>query len=409
MGRKVLISFLGTGALNTENQNQRKYRTASYYFEGKKLEATSFVTKALSELLKPDVILIFGTMKSMWEALWIEENKSTDPKVEDDMFTLAEFCDEYNHKTPLNEGFLEKMKSCLDPKWKVKLIHYGIDDQQVSENFEIFKSALAELENNDEIILDITHSFRSLPIFANSAIEFINTVGSKNLKIVDIFYGMLDVSSEFGGKVPLVSLKYISEIQEWTKGAYTFINNGNADLISDLLKANKNNVHDKILKFSMSLSMNYMHEIKSQIAMLKTISNHEKYSGPSKMVIPVILTKFIKHFEKADTLSTYQLKLAEWHNLHHNHALSYLCLVEAIITYICEQEKLPTEGEKNRKTAKNILFKKQNYIKIKNIYDPANNIRKNAAHVTGQSKSKSFENVTNLNSYLKSLNQLLCS
>lgn len=65
MGRKVLISFIGTGPVdNKNNSGKRVYKTARYRFEEKEIE-TSFVSIALGEFLNIDTFYLFGTMKSM--------------------------------------------------------------------------------------------------------------------------------------------------------------------------------------------------------------------------------------------------------------------------------------------------------------------------------------------------------
>ena len=54
MGRKVLISFIGTGPVdNKNNSGKRVYKTARYRFEEKEIE-TSFVSIALGEFLNID-------------------------------------------------------------------------------------------------------------------------------------------------------------------------------------------------------------------------------------------------------------------------------------------------------------------------------------------------------------------
>jgi hypothetical protein len=76
---KILISFVGTGSLDKNNQSVRAYRKAQYEIQGKTHE-TSFVAEALAKHLEIEKIFLIGTAKSMWEEVYLKFSSNTNEK-----------------------------------------------------------------------------------------------------------------------------------------------------------------------------------------------------------------------------------------------------------------------------------------------------------------------------------------
>src|SRR5699024_6591153 len=105
MARKVLISFVGTGRFDEKTKNSiREYSKAKYKFGSKTIE-TSFVASALTEFLECDTLFLFGTVKSMWEEVYLYYcNKNSFDFDEAYYYDIAEKCGETaNSKTELNK------------------------------------------------------------------------------------------------------------------------------------------------------------------------------------------------------------------------------------------------------------------------------------------------------------------
>ena len=87
-------------------------------------------------------------------------------------------------------------------------------------------------------------------------------------------YGMLEAGREFDNNiVPVVDLSYISELQNWIKGAHSFYHFGNGRLLAELLKEKDKTQSEKLIQFTNVLSMNFIHEIKSQINLLTSLAS----------------------------------------------------------------------------------------------------------------------------------------
>lgn len=221
---KILISPLGTGALNRNNQSAREERTAKYCIEEKNYEK-SFVSSVLYEHLELDGIFFLGTVKSMWEEVYrvFCEEKNLEPD-EEYYLQLSEQIDKLNYKSDLSLLNLASLEDLLGEKSKCILIKYGLNEQELQENFDEIIKIVDFLEDGDKIYVDITHSFRSLSLFMFLVLNFLNDLSEeRNIKIKGVYYGMLDVMREFG-YAPVVNLQSLFDITKWIKGLYSLKN-----------------------------------------------------------------------------------------------------------------------------------------------------------------------------------------
>lgn len=400
----VLISFLGTGP-KKKGKPTREYEQTTYDIGGSRYTETSLAV-GLAKHLQPDKVIIFGTVKSMWEELWQQVCLYKGVTVDEDKrIELYEYCSESESDAALTLGDLEAvLRKDLEPAFDIELIHYGVNQEQIEANFEIIAKKINSLEDGDELIIDITHSYRSLPLFTTTAINFINTVTDKDLSLSKIYYGMWEAGND--GVSHVVDLSYIATLQKWSQAGYVFKEYGETNLLTKLLEADNSNAAQILGKFSRMLATNYIHELKSRLQQLKSITTAD-FGEEGNLVVPSVIKAFLKRFPDKALLSSNQLALAEWHYEKHNYALSYICLVEAQVTKVCELEGLPTSGESARKQAKAYLHKEvKRYGDLLKIYGPANAERVTIAHVSASSRSSSSTAINNLKSYLPKTKRL---
>src|SRR5690606_12368407 len=120
------------------------------------------------------------------------------------------------------------------------LIPDGISE---SEIWGIFQIVFDQLQNKDEIIYDVTHSFRSLPMLGIVLLQYAKFL--KNINVRGIFYGAFEklgnpseieknypIPSE--RKVPLLNLTSFSLLQDWTIAGNNFLKLGNAEVLEKI-------------------------------------------------------------------------------------------------------------------------------------------------------------------------------
>lgn len=399
--RNILVSFIGTGPLN----GSRDYKKAKYFFNDEnKIHESSFIASALGDFLDIDTYYLFGTMKSAWEAVYL--NYAKEDKDDDYAYKLYESASHSNYHSGLDNSLFKNIERLLGNNSKIIPIYYGIDERQIKDNFEIFSNAFTDLHDGDNVFLDITHSFRSLPLFATTAISFIQDVATKKIALKGIYYGMLEATNEFDGKTPIIDLSYIIKLQDWIKGAYSFSAFGKGEKISELMKEEDENSTNKIQDFSNMLAWNYVHELKSQINVLTSL-NSKEYSYPAKLIIPIIFSDFTKRFNNCKKQSEYQFELSKWHFEKKMYALSCLCLIESIITFVCENENIDDKNKVNRDRAKKSILKESKYNSVKEIYVPTNEIRISAAHLIENFSVKSKKSIKDLENYINNFELIL--
>ena len=181
MARKVLISFLGIGPF-TKGENVREYRKTLYKFEDFKKE-TSFIASAIAEKETINTYILLGTMKSMWEAVYEHFSNNKKNFEEDYYWKLAKQTDDANFESKPNSKLFSKLENILGNNSKIIPLFYGLNKNELDYNLKQILGLEEHLKDGDEIYIDITHSFRSLPVFITTALFYLNDVSDKDIKI----------------------------------------------------------------------------------------------------------------------------------------------------------------------------------------------------------------------------------
>ena len=88
------------------------------------------------------------------------------------------------------------------------------------------------LEENDEIILDITHAFRSIPLLIFIVAAYLRQV--KNVKLKHIIYGAFEARDTETDQTPIFDLTPFVELLDWMNAVNIFQNSGDARPIARL-------------------------------------------------------------------------------------------------------------------------------------------------------------------------------
>ncbi|MCQ2251662.1 MAG: TIGR02221 family CRISPR-associated protein [Bacteroidales bacterium] len=330
MSRKVLISFLGTGPF-VENNSVRNYKSARYHFDGDADNVyyeTKFIADALNRRYGADKIILVGTVKSMWEEVYLSFGGQADEYY----FELAKVCQNASHESKLSLPDIGRLKSTIGRDAEVVLIHYGLDAAEIETNAGIILGLEGMLESGDRLYVDVTHSFRSLPMYLMNTLIYLQNVSRKDIAIETITYGMLDVNRELG-YAPVVDLKPILYINKWITGAYALKEYGNGYQIAGLL-GDKNAVTDRILEFSDVMNLDHLYGIKQQAGRLLPYMDASLYKPIPGMIVPPVIESFSDEFLNEEYDFRFQYKVARWHYAHKNYNSAIIDLLESIVTFV---------------------------------------------------------------------------
>ena len=169
----TLISFLG--------KQNKGYNTASYQFsDGEIMSNQKYMGLTLYEKLKPSRMILLGTAGSMWD-IFLEDNSLG---LDDEWLQLAEAASNDSVTEKMLEPFSVYLTKKLNIPVECLLISTArTDKQQVS----ILSKLANVLSDREQVILDITHSFRHLPLIALVAARFLKV--TKQVDVKQIFYG----------------------------------------------------------------------------------------------------------------------------------------------------------------------------------------------------------------------------
>lgn len=205
MARKVFISFLGTS----------NYVQTSYNVKGEISKPVRFVQEALLDYLckdwgEEDKIFIFYTEDS-YKMNWVDNGQKF---IKSEIETIG-----------LEHILKEKTYANLVESTK---IDEGFSTEGV---WTIFNTVYNKLKDGDEIYLDVTHAFRSIPMFSTVLFNFSRLM--KNTSLVSVQYGAfekLGFASEVN-KMPLSErIAPVVEMQEF------LLLNQYTDCVSELVK-----------------------------------------------------------------------------------------------------------------------------------------------------------------------------
>lgn len=324
------ITFLGTN----------KYSETTYHFGDKVASVTNLFPKVICEFFAPTELLVLVTENA--KEMWFEE--------------------------------LQKQIACLG----IKITPIDIPDGHLVEDlWEIFSKLTENLNKNEEVIFDITHSFRTLPFLAFLAASYLRV--AKNVDIKGIYYGAFDAripqpppdkpsQSNPSDRSPVFDLTPFLDLLNWTTATDKFIASGNARELADLLKKshrtlwknrkrdnanlpkNLQNLGSILNNLSLSLALSRPAEISKQSAELEkklesAKDELEQWTKPFVLLLEKVKENY-SQFSKND-LET-QRKLIGWFIEHERINQSVTLAREWIVSVVCKQMNYDvlTEREK---------------------------------------------------------------
>ncbi|QZE15494.1 TIGR02221 family CRISPR-associated protein [Halosquirtibacter laminarini] len=307
MGRNILISFLG----------KTNYSKTIYQLEGKECSTPTFTPMdALREYYPFEFCYVFGTADSSWDYLLKEEFKNIDLSKED---------------------FIRQKSSLAirmrDHKIKPEIIHYGKNKHELEENLKIIINALIDLRDGDKIFIDITYSFRSIPLFAMNVIQYLKEVSPLNIEIGGVFYGMFLAKDPSTGIVPLVDMGPTIELMDWIKAASEFKDHQTADKFASLL--GRNDLKQEAERMQSYIAINSVTHLRKSVTEFKNLWLNVSDSIHKRLVSPAVLDfpdNISKRGEGKEYLILAKLSDLQWKQ--GQYLASITSCWEALISYV---------------------------------------------------------------------------
>ena len=407
---RVLITSIGGGNYEKDGVKYLKeYNKTVYEINGEKSKVTTYMPKVVEEEFEVDKTIIIGTTGTMWDNVYKEYCKKNDEKIDRNYVRdLRETERISDRDTDIKELNISKLNEEFVNKVRGIIIKYGLNREEIFENFDSIIKLEEEFNDEDEyeVILDITHSFRSTAFWMFLVMTYLTDVSNKKIKIIEVTYGMYEAKKVKTDPAPIILLNSFLEILNWIKGASELKQYGNTYYILENLNDTNDipkDVKNELENFSNAMNMNY---VGSLLESLKNLADLEKkkeidnIKGPAKHIIPGILKNFINDFninESNDERKKYLLQatLAKWHFEQKRYAMAAININEALANFISNSLDFNKKGantnalDPNSK-AKNWLRElyklknvKEEYEIYGRIYNDTIRIRNEIAHSLG--------------------------
>ena len=174
MARNVFISFLGTN-----NYLQTRYK----WSDGTLSSPVRFIQEAILEKIAKDwtaedSIFVFYTEgeEGSYKLNWLNNGQTRFNEKD----TKDQEIEKVGLEQRLNElNFNAKVEGVAIPE--------GFSEEDV---WEIFNIVYGKLKENDQIFFDITHAFRSIPLFASTLFNFAQYM--LGVEVVSVNYGAFE-------------------------------------------------------------------------------------------------------------------------------------------------------------------------------------------------------------------------
>lgn len=336
----TLISFLGKG-----RYEKGGYRTANYRFGPGFAREVPFFGMALADYLKPQRLVLVGTSGSMWDVFFERESGQHD----DSLLELIDAVETDAVTGKLLAGHATRLSARLGYPATCLLTDYARDE---AGQAELLGQLANVLDSGERIAIDVTHSFRHLPMLALVAARFLTSV--KDVQVEDIYYGAYDMKDESSGEVPVVRLKGMLRMLDWVDALSSYDKDGDYGVFASLLTDDgmAPDKADKLRSASFRERVNHIKGARQELTVsLNAISEHD---GPLGGLFKGELERRIAWARRPER-SQQELALAASYLERRDYLRSAIFLLEGLVTQEVFRRKGNDGDYKERDEAKKAL------------------------------------------------------
>lgn len=348
MARKLLLSFLGTN----------NYLDCNYYIEGQadqKVENVKYIQEAIVKLFCDDFkgddqVLLFLTEKA--DQMNYKDN--------------GQYNRESGNLDLPNIGLKSRLEELKQQGYNFQLksvrIKEGFSEEEI---WSIFDSVADQIEEGDEIIFDITHAFRFLPMLGIVLLNYLKT--TKNITVKGIHYGAFEKLGSQGEVIkldvkdrnaPIINLNTLLLFQSWTSAVNSFVKFGEVNELtelsqpgikllmaqskgSDLITKDLRYIVDQLSVFTSNLQTNRLnmllgHDFSLFKEKLEKLPEDQIAVKPFRQILKLIEKKVTPIITSSDLI---WLESAKWCLKHKLVQQAYTQLQEGLLTHCIKKFK----------------------------------------------------------------------
>jgi len=108
------------------------------------------------------------------------------------------------------------------------------DGHSEKDLWAIFDALTEKIKTGDELVVDITNGFRSLPFLSFLAVAFLQV--AREVRVKGIYYGAWDARDPETGETPVFDLTPFATLLDWTTATKQFLVTGDGYALAEQLK-----------------------------------------------------------------------------------------------------------------------------------------------------------------------------
>lgn len=359
---KTLIASLGGSRQKKEQQSDEfNYRTTKYKFDDcSELFETPFIFEAIlnhNKSLKNDVDQLFlvGTVKSCWQDIYgyCINNKAEISEKEIDYYEKIEqksailnsqssvdaIEDFQNFLQPLERELEHFLSDNNEISVHILIAQYGTTENEAFYNY----SKLCSIENympaeqKHDILLDITHSFRSMPIYNFLIINYLMRISERKVNVSAVYYGMFELKNEENSEyTPVINMNYLISMMNWINSLNEMNSYGSVEGINNCLE-NDIDINNWLQIFEWASNTNNYNLLDKSLYKLSNINfDNNTYNALEKDALKKISSLMKKQFSLHSNykIAYMQLKLSEWFFEQRRYGLAIITIQECLKSYL---------------------------------------------------------------------------
>lgn len=346
---KILLSFLGKG----RSDIQTGYRTANYEFAPDFVRSVPFFGLALAEYVQPEKLVLVGTRGSMWDVFFEQQGVP-----DDDLLALIEAVSNEQVSEILLDRFEPLLAAKIGRPVQCLLIPYATT---TDEQAAILHRLASEIAKDDEVVLDVTHGFRHLPMLALVAAQYLKHV--RQVTVSEIYYGALEMTPK-GGNTPVLRLGGLLQMMAWNEALATYGKDGDYSVFADLLQQDGMNPAQTAQLKQAAFFERSSNPVNARQRLANVFSQVVEHTGTLGVLFQKALSERIRWFRQ-QTRDEWELALADEYLQRGDYLRAVTYLFEAAVTRATLQEGANISDFDARKAALKVA--KENMPALKRL------------------------------------------
>lgn len=300
---------------------------------------------------------------------------------------------DFETKQTINNIGLKQQLEALNLPCKIIPISIP-DGKNENEIFEIFNLIYQQIEYDDEVYFDITHSLRYLPMLIMVLCNYSKFMKSAHVK--SITYGNWENRDRQKNEADIVDLISLSQLQDWSYAAGNFIENGNANQLVYLSKQATslmrqeygstttvnaisnliNNLDSLVKELRLCRGKDIYNNktisvLKDKLSVInESLSLNKESDSPLYPIIDKIANSFDSFSTERQTVYN-GFKAAKWCLDHHLEQQALTILKENITSYLCQKIDLDVVELGNRELVDSAVYLLVNHKSIDECKKPS--------------------------------------